>query len=321
MSRLTTSAILLSACSTLASCEAYSPTDSTADMPNAASTTPSTTGWEPAAASNTWSTKAPMLAGRSFAAAATIGGTVYVVGGVSASGPFTGTLQAYNVTTNTWSSRKSLPKGRAQGNGASTINGRLYVSGGYMDNTLFMYDPASNTWTQKANMPSIGSFGSQGVINGLLYVCVGDLLWRYNPGTNKWVTLRSAPHVHQFPGAGVINGKFYVAGGDDENHIRTAFLDVYDPATNTWATKAPLPEPRTGMASATVAGKLYVAGGEGTLSSVRVYNPATNTWSSRAALIRGRRFAAGAAAGGQFFVMGGDGSSANSTSFVQAYTP
>jgi N-acetylneuraminic acid mutarotase len=272
-------------------------------------------------ASNTWTTKRPLLAARSYVHAATINHVIYVVGGMAPDGFPRATLQAYNVTTNTWSTRKPLPSPRAWMNGASVINGRLYVTGGYGNKELFVYNPGTNTWARKTNMPAGGGDGAQGVIAGLLYVYtpygVHGHFWRYSPATGKWSTLPTPPNLHDFPAGRVVGGKFYLAGGADEDNINRSDLDVYDPRTNTWTTKAPMPWAGSGMASAAIAGKLFVAEGV----NAAVYDPGTNRWTARAPMRTARTYAAGAAAGGRFFVIGGQSASADATAKVEVYTP
>jgi N-acetylneuraminic acid mutarotase len=110
----------------------------------------------------------------------------------------------------------SLPGAREETNGASVINGKLYVSGGRnrefrATRTLFVYDPKTNSWTRKADMPQAGCGGIQGVIGSQLYVylppvgggsaCHGPnemgLLFRYNPSTNTWMRRAAPPSDHR----------------------------------------------------------------------------------------------------------------------------
>jgi N-acetylneuraminic acid mutarotase len=306
--RLTVGLLGLAACS-----ETTGPTPETASGPAPAATSL-------ALASNTWTTKRPLLEARSYVKAAAINNVIYVVGGRAPDGFATSTLQAYNVTTNTWSTRKPLPSPRAWMNGASVIKGRLYATGGYLNNTLFVYIPGTNTWVRQANMPAGGGNGAQGVIAGLLYVYtpygVHGHFWRYDPATDKWTTLPTPPHLHDFPAAGVMGGKFYLAGGADQ-YVNISDLDVYDPGTNTWTTKAPMPWRGSGMASAVIAGKFFVAGGV----NAAVYDPGTNRWTARAPMPTARTYAAGAAAGGRLFVIGGASHTAYETRKVEVYTP
>jgi N-acetylneuraminic acid mutarotase len=285
------------------------------------------------ASSNSWTWKRFMAAARQDVVAATIGNTIYVFGGNNPSNTATTTVQAYNVSTNTWALRKPLPAPRAWLNGASVINGKIYVTGGYGHNTLYVYNPATNTWARKANMPEATGHGAQGAINGILYVYAhairSNRFWRYNPATDKWTSASRPTSGHAGGAAGVIGGKFYLASGEDlslgQSVLTTGVLEVYNPATNTWTTKAPMPNPRSFVASAVLGQKLYVAGGEpwggSPVGSLNVYDPATNSWATRAPLPLGRSDAAGAAANGQFFVMGGRFEDGTTRAKVDAYTP
>ena len=287
------------------------------------------------AASNSWTWKRFMAAARHDAVAATIGNTIYVFGGNNPSNTATTTVQAYNVSTNTWALRKPLPAPRAWLNGASVINGKIYVTGGYGHNTLFVYSPQTNTWTRKANMPEATAYGAQGVINGILYVYAHAIrtnrFWRYNPATDKWTSASRPVYGHAGGAAGVIGGRFYLAGGEDlalgQAEPYTGVLEMYNPATNTWTTKASMPNARSFVASAVLDQKLFVAGGNqgghpgSPVKYFNVYDPATNSWATRAPLPLARSHAAGAAANGQFFVMGGRFEDGTTRAKVDAYTP
>jgi N-acetylneuraminic acid mutarotase len=294
------------------------------------------------AASNTWTATHSLLQPRAYMVAGTINSIIYVVAGLAPTGtlpPFflTSTVQAYRVATNTWSLKKSLPAPRAQLNGASVINGRLYVTGGSNSavvpvvptKTLYVYTPGTNTWARKADLPQAGWNGAQGVIAGLLYVYVGrtqnqeDGFFRYTPITNTWIRLAPPPTEHSNAAVGVIGGKFYLAGGQTSVAISKA-LDVYNPATNTWTTRAPMPQARSHMASTVINGQLFVASGvvdNGKVATALAYNPSTNTWATKASMPAVRAAAAGAAANGLFFVLGGLDGNDKVLSTVRAYAP
>jgi len=56
--------------------------------------------------------------------AATLNNIIYVVGGLSPTVVPLRRVDAYNVATNTWSARRSLPSARGGPDGVSVINGR-----------------------------------------------------------------------------------------------------------------------------------------------------------------------------------------------------
>jgi N-acetylneuraminic acid mutarotase len=244
--------------------------------------------------------------------------TVYIV---DASGR-AGTLQAYDVATNTWSERFPaipLESRHYDFNGAAATNGKLYVSGGKWDfrgdrgcaSDLRRFDRATRTWSVISRMPTTGGSGVSGVINGQLYIltgCPGSdddgnpyvplAFYRFNPGTNQWATLANPVSGHVHGMAAVMGGKFYVVGGEDQANL----LEVYDAGTNKWTRKARMPlgqfaaGGRWGGAGVALGGKLHVVGGvqrdiDGKFTAVsthNVYDPATNTWSVKRRLPTGR---------------------------------
>jgi N-acetylneuraminic acid mutarotase len=318
-------AIAFSVCLAVAACN---------DSPTTDPTAPASDPLGPQALvsleSNTWATLTKTRAPRARVAGAAIGNVIYLVGGwrftsfnEGRGGWATSTLQAYDVGTDRWSARTPMPGGRYQVNGASVIDGRLYVSGGAnnkedLTKTLFVYDPATNSWTRKADMPRPGACGAQGVIARKLYVYIGcpgegqeHQFFHYDPATDRWTTLSKPPSQHATPAAGVINGRFYLVGGAQSFSQPNLAVHVYDPVSRIWTSRASLPSEQTGAVAGVLNGKLYVAGGVKDFlatSTHRVYDPTTNTWTARAPMLTARSEAAGAVAGGRFFVLGGFGS-------------
>jgi hypothetical protein len=297
----------------LAGCGTDTPT-----QPSIASQ-PAGTKPELAVVRNSWINRARMPGVRPYLAAATVTNAagqsiVYAIGGSNFQGciqcwglvgPPTNTVSAYNVATNTWTSRRPLPVPLEFSNGAAVINGKIYVSGGYTrsyDNgllstrALYRYDPATNTWTRKRDMPEIHN--------------------EYGPGIK-------APGVGGV--TGVIGGKLYVVtscmttttvSGDSVSSEGCVIIPFapsvlflrYNPATDRWTT---LPAPFLGgqapYAGGVIGGKFYVMQGyERGSTELKVYDPATNKWTPKTPLGLGRPGAATAVLGGKLYVIGGD---------------
>ncbi|HEY5096254.1 MAG TPA: kelch repeat-containing protein [Candidatus Eremiobacteraceae bacterium] len=129
-------------------------------------------------ATNTWTTKASMPTARSGLAVGVINGILYAVGGCdnNTTQPHNfNTVEAYNPTTNTWTTKTSMPTAR-QYPAVGIINGILYAIGGlnvYDLNTVEAYNPATDAWTTKASMPTARDGLAVGVIGRRLYAAGG----------------------------------------------------------------------------------------------------------------------------------------------------
>ncbi|MFL5493110.1 MAG: Kelch repeat-containing protein [Gemmatimonadales bacterium] len=110
-------------------------------------------------ASDTWTRLRSPTSGDvySYGSAATIGKKFYVTGGW-----FNRGMEAYDPTTDTWSSKASMGSPRYSA-AYTAVSAKFYVIGGVRTNpddsrtvvaTTSVYDPATNTWSHKAEMPT-----------------------------------------------------------------------------------------------------------------------------------------------------------------------
>jgi subtilisin family serine protease len=281
-----------------------------------------------------WSGAAAMLTPRTALALGSTGTQLFAIGGLR-NGTILATVERYTGSTNSWLSRARMPGARYDGDGASLINGVLYVPGGRNVNgvptrTFYAYNVSTNIWSTKAPLPAASACGGSGVISGQLYVLTGcnatgyrGTLARYTPSTNVWTTRAGAPAPHGYPAVAAIGAKLYVAGGRNAAGAATTTLHVYTAATNSWATKAPMPAPRFGAAAQVINGKLYVIGGTtgtGDLATVLIYDPVANSWITGESMPTARRNAAVGIIGTQLYVAGGQ-TGATSLTTVERYTP
>jgi small nuclear ribonucleoprotein (snRNP)-like protein len=217
-------------------------------------------------ATNSWSTKATMPTPRSGIGVGVVNGVLYAVGGYT-SGNFgiitTGTVEAYDPATNSWSTKASMPTPRREPR-VGVINGSLYAVDRYYG-TLEAYDPAANSWTTKAPLPTLGSGVDVGVVNGVLYAVggYGNNGYLYDPATDTWSTEAPMPTPRYGVVLGIMNAVLYAVGGYTDTGIFLGTVEAFDPATNTWSTKVSMPTPRQGMGVGVVNGVLYAVGGQG----------------------------------------------------------
>lgn len=108
-------------------------------------------------ATNTWSTKAPMLGAYAGAAAVVNRGMIYVMGGVDARNAYSNAVEAYDPAKNGWTAKAPMPTARYD-LAAANAGGTLYAVGGWgaagVTSALEAYDPLTNAWSTKAPMPT-----------------------------------------------------------------------------------------------------------------------------------------------------------------------
>ncbi len=102
---------------------------------------------------DTWTPVAPLPSARSDLAAATVGGKIYVFGGIDAAGTFLNDVDVYDPITNAWSTAPAdMPTARAAFYAVATKGGTVYAIGGWDGgssglSTNDAYKVASDTWT------------------------------------------------------------------------------------------------------------------------------------------------------------------------------
>ena len=289
-------------------------------------------GAEPASLeSGAWYTRTTMPTGRAGPTAATVNGTIYVMGGElsTADDPPTDKVEAFVPGSNTlvpWRVKTPMPGARGYTNGAVVIGGKIYVSGGFTINaedayvrtrTLYRYDPATDTWATRKPLPRATAAGASVAIDGKVYVYAvygadntNAALYRYDPAANTWAELAKPPAVQVGAAATVLGGKMWVIGGRPGKSDAVATVSAFDPATGQWASKPPMEMAREGHAARTIDGRVYVAGGRnnanGDVLHVEMFDPAVGEWFViKSAIPTPRAYVASAVAGGGLFLIGG----------------
>lgn len=240
----------------------------------------------------------------------------------------TAAVESFNPCTGQWRTHAGLPVA-LYAPAVATLNGKIYVVGGYTDlynpnyspESVFVYDPAQDRWSRVADLPHYSTYGiTMTAANGKLYTFGGyddqsfiagnQPTYEYDPVTNRWMAKAPMPLGRGSDRKVVaINDKIYVVGGS----YGTGELDLYDPVADSWASLASTPLLRYNFGLAGGAdGYLYVVGGGGNYGvnvsdSIR-YNPQTNGWEQIPQLNDTRRQDTAAVyAAGQIFAIGGYG--------------
>lgn len=126
--------------------------------------------------SNSWTEKAPMTGlGRYYAAAAELGGKIYVAGGWDEEA----TVEIYDPATNSWSNGPALQQGRHSFGLTAAPDGYLYAIGGAASYsgpvTTERYSPTTNTWELLSQLNDNARYGSAAAYaGGRLYAIGGS---------------------------------------------------------------------------------------------------------------------------------------------------
>jgi N-acetylneuraminic acid mutarotase len=300
-----------------------------------------------AAGLGSWEVLAPMPGGaRQEFNVAAVKGQVYAIGAFG-SGTDAHRLEAYDPTTNKWTTKAMIPFPADHPNVAATSD-KLYILGETGNTNSAEYDPVANTWTMKAPIPTQRAASATAAIGTKVYVAGGAMgsngasfgptvrdFAVYDTTTDTWETLdpMPSPGRNHAPGLAV-GGLFYVVGGRTNGPMDGLQnrLDAYDPATKTWSAKAPMPVARGGCMAGVVNGLLIVAGGEGNARDVNPqgvfpdtdgYDPATDTWHVFAPMRTPRHGTGAAGLDGKLYVPGGATAQGGGTAvdILEAFTP
>lgn len=294
-----------------------------------------------------WSSGTLMPTARAETAAIEVGDRIYVVGGMVRAWTATTIVEVYNTTDNSWQRLSPIPFAVHHA-GVASVNGKVYVIGGYDDmgkmvnaapdiSNGWVYDPATDQWSDIAPMPAARAGGGIVNIGDKLYAVAGTgtgakQVWVYDPTSDTWDTSRTSeiPVTTEHVPAVALNGKIYVIGGR-WNDISTSAVQVYDPATDTWERKRDLPTPRSALSLAVLNGKIYTAGGEElankcTYALREVYDPTSDTWTALADLPTGRHAMFSGVVDNRWYLIGGStqagaGTEPGLTGIVEIFTP
>jgi N-acetylneuraminic acid mutarotase len=145
---------------------------------------------------DTWSTKAPMLAEKCDYASAVVGDKIYIIGGGSLSQPLITVTQIYDTKTDSWSYGAPFPYEYLsfrflEGEKAGVTTGvdapeRIYVFAeihetvdtGY---SVQIYNPENDSWTVGADIPTDRTGFGVAVLDDLFYVIGGGTAYTRFP--------------------------------------------------------------------------------------------------------------------------------------------
>lgn len=239
---------------------------------------------------------------------ASLGGTLHVIGGLSAAGPTDIHLQ-WQQQEATWQALPSMPVPRSDAT-TFVLSDTLYVLGGYnvwyggAISYTHRYHAASGQWIEETAMLTPTSGASGALLNGHIYIFGGydnisetAIVQSYDPVNREWTLRDPMPYARSEAASALLNDRLYIIGGNIfsptmGSHVLTGtqaipstLVSVYDPQQDQWQTVAPLPQPRVDATAIARNGKIYLLGGtdrwlSGSVQNdVFIYDPQTDEWS------------------------------------------
>ena len=276
---------------------------------------------------------------RSEVAAATVGDTIYVLGGLALDGATLATVELHHASEAAWQIATHLPEPRDH-LAAVSAAGRLWAIGGSpgwfnqsTSQTLWTLDPQTNVWEARAPMPLGRAAHVAAELGGRIYVAGGigpepQRLQIYDLAADRWSLGAPLPRPREHLAAAAVGDVLYVVGGRWGDVGNVATLEAYDPTADRWRALPPMPTPRGGLAAAALGDRLWVTGGEVldesrvTFPQLEVYDPATDSWSSAPPTPTARHGLAAAVRNGELYVLaGGRLAGLDVSGLTEIYTP
>lgn len=158
-----------------------------------------------------WRTIAPLPTARANAAAAELGGAVYVAGGFSDDATLD-TVERFDPVSGSWSPSTRLPAPRGAA-AAAALGGLVYVAGGLT--------PVSPTDDE-----------------------ITDSVVAFNPQTKTWAPVAPMLTARWRLRLVATGGSLYAIGGQSRAGDTLSVVERYDPLGNRWTTVAPMTEDR-----------------------------------------------------------------------------
>jgi hypothetical protein len=180
----------------------------------------------------------------------------------------------------------------------------LILASGYIDGTdatnrAFTYSPEERRWEELPSMRIARGGAAGGVIGDRLHVVGGTPVFGdegdalasheiYDISEGRWLPGPDMPTGRHHTAAAVVDGKLYVAGGRQVGELSLDAFEVYDPETERWSSLAPIPHGVGAPGLSAVDGRLVLTGGgddtnwrEGggwTTGAAYEYDPEADRW-------------------------------------------
>jgi hypothetical protein len=286
-----------------------------------------------------WHSLAPMPKALVGHGAVSIGGKIYVMGGVPVDGVISSDLNVYDTSTHVWTSLASMSTRRSSF-AVEVLAGRIYVFGGGGSGSMpirqaEVYDPALNKWTDLPDMPGIRKNHASAVVGGKVYLIGGSSYsanWQdrmkaidvYDPALNTWSSFNTAIPFEMDMQAVTLGSDVYVFS----HYLRNSGeFYRFNPLADTWTRMGMIPYGMDGDSRRLTEFSLQTSGGEivvlgGTsrqmgyyqtgdsgnprgMDGVHVWDPVTGLWRDMLPLSKPKSAFVTVRIGTSFYTLGG----------------
>lgn len=250
-----------------------------------------------------WTGKSPMPIATSRASSGVVNGSIYVLGGSTATG-VTNEVYVYDPAaptpdgTGTWGLGGYLPEPRLAA-AEGTKDGVIYLAGGIgsavAGQSIVAFDAATGTSRMVGALNTPRARGTGAIVGDMFYVVGGSWsgrVWNsieaFDVVSHTSAVIAALPEPREQAAVVNLNGKLYIMGGNNASGAPTTTCWVFDPADNSITPRASLPVALSVRNAVTWNGKIYVVGGvtstgfppSSWVTDVREYDPATDTWTT-----------------------------------------
>ena len=241
-----------------------------------------------------WTKLSEMSTTREEHSAASVEGSLFVLGGTSGFTTYLDSVEVYHPSANAWFSASRMPH-QCYSFTAVALHGQIFVMGGVSANEgqtrrVFRYCPSEDVWLEVAQMHTVRAGACSVALSNRIYVLCGtnehgeflSSAERFNPEVNEWDILTPMQIERSLACAVVHDGRILIVGGSNSDGS-LASCEIYNPQSDEWGVFAALNKSRKAAAIARVEGEVYVFGGDGgpnfnPTDSVECYDERRNEW-------------------------------------------
>ncbi|MGC9399896.1 MAG: Kelch repeat-containing protein [Anaerolineae bacterium] len=242
-----------------------------------------------AAEGDGWVELPPLPVRRARFGVTTLGGEIYVVGGLTEEG-LSNRLDVYDIEAQQWRAAAPRPLALANVQAVTLEKGGVLVPGGcdaegQPVSTVHRYAPQDDRWVEVAPLPEPLCAYALTIFEGQVYLFGGwngrayrAVAYRYNAEGDTWTELPAPAEARGFGAAAVLGDRVFYVGGYDGGE--RSICEVYFVEEERWGVCASLLQPRGGLGLAALGGQLFAVGGgwENYLGFSERYNLKEDAW-------------------------------------------